>query len=43
MLEAFVRALEGNAEVDAIKAKVAALATSFPMPGFDPTTMKYKL
>jgi glycine hydroxymethyltransferase len=43
MLEAFVKALDGNAEVAAIKGKVAALATSFPMPGFDPTTMKYKL
>jgi glycine hydroxymethyltransferase len=43
MLEAFVKALDGNTEVAAIKDKVAALATSFPMPGFDPSTMKYKL
>jgi hypothetical protein len=43
MLDAFVKALEGNAEVDAIKAKVAALATSFAMPGFDPALNKYKL
>mmetsp|Transcript_25030 Transcript_25030/g.56321 ORF Transcript_25030/g.56321 Transcript_25030/m.56321 type:complete len:342 (+) Transcript_25030:579-1604(+) len=38
----FAKALEGNAEVEAIKAEVFALATSFPHPSFDATALKYK-
>jgi len=42
MLKDFVAALEGNAEADAIAAEVFALATSFPMPGFEIADLKYK-
>jgi glycine hydroxymethyltransferase len=34
-LKDFIPALEGNAEIAALKAKAEALATSKPMPGFD--------
>ena len=42
MLKDFVTALENNAEADAIGAEVFALATTFPMPGFDVKDLKYK-
>jgi glycine hydroxymethyltransferase len=42
MLKDFVAALEHNAEADAIAAEVFALATSFPMPGFEVADLKYK-
>jgi glycine hydroxymethyltransferase len=41
MLKNFVAALEGNAEVAALRLEVNKFATTFPMPGFDPTLMKY--
>ena len=37
----FVARLEGNEEVAAIGKDSSALATRFPMPGFDVTQMKY--
>jgi len=40
-LKDFVKLLGGNAEIEALKAEVNKFATSFPMPGFDPTSMKY--
>jgi glycine hydroxymethyltransferase len=42
MLKDFVAALEGNAEAEAIGAEVFALATTFPMPGFEVADLKYK-
>jgi glycine hydroxymethyltransferase len=41
-LKDFVAALETNAEVKELRAKVNAFASSFPMPGFDPKEMKYQ-
>jgi glycine hydroxymethyltransferase len=38
----FVKLLAGNAEIDALRAKVNNFATGFPMPGFDLSSMKYK-
>lgn len=40
-LKDFVALLDENEELIALKAEVNKFATSFPMPGFDPTTMKY--
>jgi len=40
-LKDFVALLDGNEEIEALKVEVNKFATSFPMPGFDPTTMKY--
>lgn len=41
-LKDFVAILnEENADVEALRAEVNAFATSFPMPGFDPSSMKY--
>mmetsp|Transcript_9727 Transcript_9727/g.11262 ORF Transcript_9727/g.11262 Transcript_9727/m.11262 type:complete len:469 (-) Transcript_9727:276-1682(-) len=40
-LKDFVALLEGNEDIEALKADINKFATSFPMPGFDPTTMKY--
>uniref|UniRef100_A0A7S2UBQ0 Serine hydroxymethyltransferase n=1 Tax=Attheya septentrionalis TaxID=420275 RepID=A0A7S2UBQ0_9STRA len=40
-LKDFVALLEGNADVAALKSRVNVFASSFPMPGFDPTQMKY--
>ena len=31
----FVPAMEGNEEIEALAAEVKAFATSFPMPGFE--------
>jgi glycine hydroxymethyltransferase len=39
----FVKCLEGDAEIEALRKKVNAFAATFPMPGFDPKEMKYKL
>ena len=41
-LKDFVAALSGNEELKAIRSKVNAFATTFPMPGFDPKTMVYQ-
>lgn len=41
-LRDFVAHIEGNSEIDALREKVNAFASKFPMPGFDPKTMKYK-
>ena len=41
-LKDFVPLLDGNAELEALASKVHAFASGFPMPGFDPKTMKYK-
>ena len=38
-LKDFLRALEGNAELAALRADVEAFASAFPMPGFDPATI----
>jgi glycine hydroxymethyltransferase len=41
-LKDFVRHLSTNEDVVALRAKVNAFATTFPMPGFDPKEMKYQ-
>jgi glycine hydroxymethyltransferase len=41
-LKDFIPALENNADLDALRARVNNFATTFPMPGFDPKEMKYK-
>ena len=41
-LKDFLPLLENNAEIQALQKRVHDFATSFPMPGFDPTNMKYK-
>jgi len=41
-LKDFLPLLEGNEEINSLKSKVHEFATKFPMPGFDPSTMKYK-
>uniref|UniRef100_A0A7S3LGM3 Serine hydroxymethyltransferase n=1 Tax=Amphora coffeiformis TaxID=265554 RepID=A0A7S3LGM3_9STRA len=38
----FLPHLKNNADIEALEKKVNAFASSFPMPGFDPSTMKYK-
>jgi glycine hydroxymethyltransferase len=38
----YVALLKDNEEVAALRKKVNDFATSFPMPGFDPKTMKYQ-
>ena len=43
MLKDYVVALEGDAECAALKRRVQEFAVNFPMPGFDPKDMKYKL
>lgn len=40
-LRDFVALLDGNEELAALKAEVNKFSTTFPMPGFDPSTMKY--
>jgi glycine hydroxymethyltransferase len=40
-LEAFIQALQGNADVAALKLEVNTMATAFPMPGFDKASMNY--
>lgn len=39
----FVKCLGTNAEVEELRKRVNKFAASFPMPGFDPKDMKYKL
>jgi len=39
----YVRCLTANEEVKALKKRVNQFAAGFPMPGFDPKEMKYKL
>lgn len=39
MLKDFAAALASNAEVTQLKTEVEEFARSFPMPGFDPTTI----
>jgi glycine hydroxymethyltransferase len=41
-LKDFIAEFPATPELEALKTKVHAFATSFPMPGFDPKTMKYK-
>ena len=41
-LKDFLPLLENNEEIEALKKQVHAFATKFPMPGFDPTKMKYQ-
>jgi len=40
-LKDFVALLDGNDEIAALRLAVNKFATTFPMPGFDPTQMKY--
>merc|ERR1712129_614064 len=40
-LKDFVKCLDGNADVLALRKKIHAFAVTFTMPGFDPATMKY--
>jgi len=42
-LKDFVTHLDGNEDIEALKAEVNKFATSFPMPGFDPSQMKYNV
>merc|ERR1719343_43234 len=39
----YVKCLAGNEEIAALKKRVNQFAAGFPMPGFDPKEMKYKL
>jgi len=41
-LKDFVKLLEGNEAVKELRGRINKFATTFPMPGFDPTTMKYQ-
>ena len=41
-LKDLVLLLENNADIEALRKKVHEFATQFPMPGFDPKTMKYQ-
>jgi glycine hydroxymethyltransferase len=41
-LTEFIAAIKVNEELKAIRERVNKFATSFPMPGFDPMTMKYQ-
>ena len=41
-LKDFLPLLENNPEIEALKTKVHEFATKFPMPGFDPKSMKYQ-
>jgi len=41
-LKDFVALLKGNPKLDALRLKINTFATTFPMPGFDPTKMKYQ-
>eukprot|EP01135_Chromosphaera_perkinsii_P001296 Nk52_evm23s164 gene=Nk52_evmTU23s164 len=42
MMKDFVPALEGNADMKTLAEEVHKFSTSFPMPGFDVETMKFK-
>ena len=39
----FVKCLDGNEDIAEVKKRVNEFAVKFPMPGFDPAEMKYKL
>jgi len=41
-LKDFVALLDSNTELKELRSRVNKFATSFPMPGFDPTQMKYQ-
>jgi glycine hydroxymethyltransferase len=41
LLKDFVAAVDSSADVKALKMEVKTFATSFPMPGFDVSSMKY--
>jgi len=41
-LKDFVAMLDGNVEINALRTRINAFATTFPMPGFDPKEMKYQ-
>jgi glycine hydroxymethyltransferase len=41
-LKDFIALFDGDADLVALRTKVHEFATKFPMPGFDPKTMKYK-
>lgn len=41
-LKDFVEAMEGNEELAALGKEVRAFASTFPMPGFDVETLKFK-
>ena len=41
-LKDYVAALDSNKDIPVLAHDVAVFATSFPMPGFDTETMKYK-
>jgi glycine hydroxymethyltransferase len=41
-MKVFLSNLKDNDDVKVLSAKVHAFAVQFPMPGFDPATMKYK-
>jgi len=38
----FTKLLKDNQQVDELRSKINQFATGFPMPGFDPSQMKYK-
>ena len=42
LMKDFVKAIEASEEVKDLRSRVKAYALTFPMPGFDPATMKYK-
>jgi glycine hydroxymethyltransferase len=41
-LKDFIAEFANTPELEALKVKVHGFATKFPMPGFDPKTMKYQ-
>jgi len=40
-LKNFIKCLDGNEEVAGLRKRVHVFSTGFPMPGFDPSEMKY--
>ncbi|KAJ1650029.1 glycine hydroxymethyltransferase shm1 [Dispira simplex] len=40
MMKDFVKALDGNEDISALRKEVEAFATTFPMPGFDASELK---
>jgi len=41
-LKDFLPLLENNSEIEDLKKRVHEFASKFPMPGFDPKSMKYQ-
>lgn len=41
-LKDFIALLQSNQDIETLRNKVHAFASQFPMPGFDPKTMKYQ-